>query len=172
MLACSKFGIWTYHLNDLLLCFQKIRKSLNLDHQNASYRDDSSTVFLFFLCRCAVWVCGALWPLLPCAGGRDVAGRRENGLHKSSNKEASLGKKNPQVPWPVDPLSGLEAVSDHTHLLCWGPQHASENGQIHTRASTLRGNLLWWACTCVSYCTSKSGDAITDLLSGPLSANM
>ncbi len=30
--------VWAYHLKELLLSFQKIRKSLNLNHQNSSYR--------------------------------------------------------------------------------------------------------------------------------------
>ena len=42
-LACSKFRIWAYHLKELLPSFQKIRKSLNLDHQNSNYRANSST---------------------------------------------------------------------------------------------------------------------------------
>ena len=37
------FQIWYYHLKGLLLSFQKIIKSLNLDHQRSSYRADSST---------------------------------------------------------------------------------------------------------------------------------
>ena len=38
-MACSKFGIWAYHLKELLLSFQKIIKLLNLDHQNSSYTE-------------------------------------------------------------------------------------------------------------------------------------
>ncbi len=38
IMACFKFEIWAYHLNGLLLSFQKILKSLNLDHQNSLIR--------------------------------------------------------------------------------------------------------------------------------------
>ena len=38
-------GEWTYG-NGLLLSFQKIIKLLNLDHQNSSYRANSSTLTL------------------------------------------------------------------------------------------------------------------------------
>ena len=42
-MARFKFGIWAYNLIELLLSFQTIIKSLNLDHHNSSYRADSSS---------------------------------------------------------------------------------------------------------------------------------
>ncbi len=81
---------------------------------NSSFGADR---FISCVSAVQVWVCGALWPLLAGAGG---AGGGQNEVHKSSNKEASLGKENSQVTWP---LSRLEVVSDYTHFLCWGAQH-------------------------------------------------
>ncbi len=43
-MACSKFDIKAYHLKELLLSFQKIRKSLKLDHQNSSYRTRANSM--------------------------------------------------------------------------------------------------------------------------------
>ncbi len=44
IMARSKFENWAYHLHGLLLSFQKIIKSVNLDHQSSSYRANSSTL--------------------------------------------------------------------------------------------------------------------------------
>ncbi len=58
----SKIASWTYHLKELTLSFQKIRKSLKSDHQNSKY-DLSS----FMLLQLHSLITSFTYSLLTCA---------------------------------------------------------------------------------------------------------
>lgn len=57
-------------------------------------------------------------------------------------EEASVVQEDPQDPGPLNPVSGLEALPDHAHVLHGGPQRAAAAAQVHPAAHALRGRLL------------------------------
>lgn len=61
-----------------------------------------------------------------------------------ASEEAPLAQPHPEDPRPPYPLTGLEALPDHTSLPHWGPQRAPPPAQIHAAAHALWSHHMGW----------------------------